>query len=64
MAIYTRLGCKVTIIKGSRVSPDVTVAFRKEDGGGTMETYLSELKADGGFDEIMDTIQNLNTRGG
>ena len=51
--IYTRFGSKVEIVKSDKDSGDVTV--EREDKS-LLECSILELKADDGFNEIMEAV--------
>lgn len=54
--IYTRFGSFVTINNGNKETGDVCV-MRKD--GSTLDTHISQLKADGGIEEIMNAIDEV-----
>jgi hypothetical protein len=58
MAIYTRFGSEVWIVKGDLTTGNVTIRFL--DDGDEMQVNCSELKADNGFAEIEAEIEKLN----
>ena len=57
MAIYTRFGSEVYIVKGDLTTGNVTIRFL--DDGTDMRTNCSELKADNGLIEIEKAIEEV-----
>ena len=51
--IYTRFGGQVSVVSGSMDTGEVTV---RRDDGSELETYIFELRADGGLAEIAAVI--------
>lgn len=56
MTIFTRHGSPVDIEAVDFQADIGTVTVRYQDGRGTAETYLHDLRADNGLQEIMQDI--------
>lgn len=52
--IYTRFGSHVKILEGNLVNGEVKIEHLED--GVVMETYINELKADDGLNEICEAI--------
>lgn len=55
--IYTNFGLPVTILKGNIKKNEVTILLKD---GTILERQLSELKSDGGFNEIEKEVNRAN----
>ena len=58
--IYTRFGSVVKVTGGDIEAGEVDVI--REDIPGIKKTYINELKADGGFNEICEAIDAANAK--
>lgn len=59
--IYTRFGTPVIIIGGDIQTGEVTVGVVSERGSKIIKTYMNELKADDGLNEICEAIKEATT---
>ena len=59
--IYTRFGSPVRILEFDEASGEAVI--KREEDGMVWEVHVSELKADGGLNEIWDAIEKGEKNG-
>ena len=59
MAIYTMMGSEVEIVDSRIEGSDTWVTVRYIEDGEQREFHIGDLRADGGFNEIEDKVDNV-----